>query len=105
MQGSSRASIWDLCLYCRRDLSGVLELASGNFATTWQHVGSNVPLRQPLAYLTAVIELAAGLALLWRRTARAGAVTLTVVYSVFTLFVGAKGSCEYGRLRPHWQCL
>jgi uncharacterized membrane protein YphA (DoxX/SURF4 family) len=39
----------------------------------------------PVAYLTASIELAAGLVLLWRRTARLGALTLTVVFSVFTL--------------------
>jgi hypothetical protein len=39
----------------------------------------------PVADLTASIELAARLVLLWRRTARAGALTLTVVYSVFTL--------------------
>jgi uncharacterized membrane protein YphA (DoxX/SURF4 family) len=64
---------------------GVLGLASGDFATTWQRVGPNIPFREPLAYLTAFIELAAGLALLWPRTARAAALTLTVVYSVFTL--------------------
>ncbi|HEY2470042.1 MAG TPA: hypothetical protein VGI45_19735 [Terracidiphilus sp.] len=64
---------------------GVLGLASGDFATTWQRVGPNVPFREALAYLTAAIELVAGLALLWRRTARAGALTLTIVYSVFTL--------------------
>jgi len=64
---------------------GVLGLASGDFAVQWQHVGPNVPFREPLAYLTAFIELAAGLALLWRRSARAGALALTVVYSVFTL--------------------
>jgi uncharacterized membrane protein YphA (DoxX/SURF4 family) len=64
---------------------GLLGLASGDFATSWQRVGPNVPLREPLAYLTAVIELAGGLALLWPRTARAGALTLTVVYSVFAL--------------------
>jgi uncharacterized membrane protein YphA (DoxX/SURF4 family) len=64
---------------------GLLGLASGDFATQWQRVGPNVPFREPLAYLTAFIELAAGLALLWRRTARAGALTLTVAYSVFTL--------------------
>ena len=64
---------------------GLLGLASGDFATSWQRVGPNVPFREPLAYLTAFIELAAGLALLWRRTARAGAMTLTAVYSVFTL--------------------
>jgi uncharacterized membrane protein YphA (DoxX/SURF4 family) len=64
---------------------GLLGLASGDFATTWQRVGPNVPFRALLAYCTAFIELAAGFALLWRRTARAGALTLTVVYSVFTL--------------------
>jgi uncharacterized membrane protein YphA (DoxX/SURF4 family) len=64
---------------------GLLGLVSGDFATTWQRVGPNVPFREPLAYLTAFIELAAGLALLRRRTAYAGALTLTVVYSVFAL--------------------
>ena len=64
---------------------GLLGLGSGDFATTWQRVGPNVPFREPLAYLTALIELGAGLALLRRRTARAGALTLTLVYSVFTL--------------------
>jgi len=64
---------------------GLLGLASGDFAVTWQRVGANVPFRQALAYLTALIELSAGLALLWRRTARAGALTLTVVYAIFTL--------------------
>jgi len=64
---------------------GVLGLASGDFATSWQRVGPTVPFREPLAYLTALIELAAGLALLWRRSARAGALTLTVVFSVFAL--------------------
>ena len=53
---------------------GVLGLVSGDFATTWQNVGPNVPLRVPLAYLTAVIELAGGIALLLPRTARAGCV-------------------------------
>jgi uncharacterized membrane protein YphA (DoxX/SURF4 family) len=86
MQGSSRASNLGIYVYAAGAIFlGLLGLASGDFATTWQHVGANVPFRQLLAYLTAVIELAAGLALLWRRTARAGALTLTVLYSVFTL--------------------
>jgi uncharacterized membrane protein YphA (DoxX/SURF4 family) len=87
MQGSSsRASNLGIYVYAAGAIFlGLLGLASGDFATTWQHVGPDVPFRQLLAYLTAVIELAAGLALLWRRTARAGALTLTVVYSVFTL--------------------
>jgi uncharacterized membrane protein YphA (DoxX/SURF4 family) len=64
---------------------GLLGLVSGDFATGWQHVGPDIPHRALLAYLTAIIELAAGLALFWRRTTRAGALTLTVLYSVFTL--------------------
>jgi uncharacterized membrane protein YphA (DoxX/SURF4 family) len=64
---------------------GLVGLAYGDFATPWQNVGPNVPLRVPFAYLTAVIELAGGIALLWSPTARAGALTLTIVYSFFTL--------------------
>jgi len=64
---------------------GVLGVASGDFATSWQRVGPNVLFREPLAYITALVELAGGLALLWPRTARAGALTLTVVFSVFAL--------------------
>src|SRR6202451_4808019 len=57
---------------------GLLGLVSGDFATTWQNVGSNVPLRVPLAYLTAILELGGGVALLLPRTARAGAPAPTI---------------------------
>jgi uncharacterized membrane protein YphA (DoxX/SURF4 family) len=86
MQNRSLASNLGIYLFAASAVFlGVLGLVSGDFATQWQHVGPNMPFRGPLAYLTAFIELAAGLALLWRRTARAGALTLTVVYAVFTL--------------------
>ena len=53
---------------------GLLGLVSGDFATTWQNVGPNIPLRVPLAYLTAIIELAGGIALSHSpHVARAGA--------------------------------
>lgn len=64
---------------------GVLGLVSGDFAGGWQHVGPNVPSRTLLAYLTAVVEIVAGLALFLRRTCRAGALTLTILYAVFAL--------------------
>ena len=79
---------------------GLLGLASGDFATTWQNVGPNIPLRAPLAYLTAVIELAGGIALLLPRTARAGALTLTIVYSVFTLIWVPKAFVNLGNYDP-----
>ncbi len=86
MQNRSPASNLGLYVYAGGAIFlGLVGLASGDFATTWQRVGPNVPFREPLAYFTAFIELVAGLALLLPRTARAGALTLTVVYSVFTL--------------------
>jgi uncharacterized membrane protein YphA (DoxX/SURF4 family) len=86
MQNRSLASNLGIYAYAAGAIFlGVLGLVSGDFATTWQRVGPNVPFREPLAYITAFIELAVGLALLWPRTARAGALTLTVIYSVFTL--------------------
>ena len=77
---------------------GLVGLASGDFATPWQRVEPILPFREPLAYFTSFIELTAGLALLWRRTALAGCLTLTVVYSVFTLLWAPKileGSSGY----------
>jgi len=79
---------------------GILGLVSGDFATSWQNVGPNFPLRVPLAYLTAVIELAAGIALLLPRTARAGALILTTVYSVFTLIWVPKALVNLGNYDP-----
>jgi len=79
---------------------GVLGLVSGDFATSWQNVGPNIPLREPLAYLTAILELAAGSALLWPRTARAGALTLTILYSVFTLIWLPKALVNLGNYDP-----
>ena len=86
MQNRNLASNLGIYVYAAGAIFlGLLGLVSGDFATTWQHVGPNLPFREPLAYLTAGVELCAGLALLWRRTALAGALTLTLVYLIFTL--------------------
>src|ERR1700721_2458031 len=79
---------------------GLLGLISGDFAPAWQNVGPNIPLRLPLAYLTAVIELAGGIALFLPRTARAGALTLTIVYSIFTLIWVPKAFVNLGNYDP-----
>ena len=84
---------------------GLLGLVSGDFATTWQNVGPNVPLRVPLSYLTAILELAGGIALFFPqiafpRVARAGAATLTIVYSVFTLIWVPKAFVNLGNFDP-----
>lgn len=57
---------------------GVLGLANGDFAMVWQPVPSWVPWREALAYAFAAASLAAGMGMLWQRTAaRASAVALT----------------------------
>jgi uncharacterized membrane protein YphA (DoxX/SURF4 family) len=79
---------------------GILGLVSGDFATSWQNVGPNVPLRIPLAYLTAVIEFAGGIALFLPRTARAAALALTIVYSIFTLIWVPRAFVNLGNYDP-----
>lgn len=48
---------------------GILGLGTDDFAMVWQPVPAWVPFREALAYAFASASLAAGLGLLWRRTA------------------------------------
>jgi uncharacterized membrane protein YphA (DoxX/SURF4 family) len=60
---------------------GLVGLCSGDFAAVWQPVPKSLPSRTALAYLVAAIFLAAGLAMQLKRSARIGALILTVLYS------------------------
>jgi uncharacterized membrane protein len=48
---------------------GVLGLVHGHFTPTWSGVPRSLPARVVLAYLCALVCLASGIGLLWRRTA------------------------------------
>lgn len=48
---------------------GVMGLSKGDFVQVWQPVPNWVSAREALAYLCALISLASGIGLLWRRTA------------------------------------
>lgn len=86
MQNGNRASNLGIYVYAAGAIFlGILGLASGDFAATWQNISPKAPFRDVLVYLAASIELGAGVALLWRRTARVGALALTAVYAVFML--------------------
>lgn len=52
---------------------GAMGLGKGDFVQVWQPVPQWVPAREALAFLCALISLASGIGLLWRRTAAVAA--------------------------------
>jgi uncharacterized membrane protein len=68
---------------------GVMDFIWGDFDSAHQPIqafGDHIPGREILAYITAVWMIAAGLAILWRRSASAGGAALAIIYLVFTVF-------------------
>jgi uncharacterized membrane protein YphA (DoxX/SURF4 family) len=67
-------------------LFGVITLVWRDF-NIWQQIRAlgNIPHRQFLACLAAAVEIFAGLAIQWRRTARIGAIALGCIFSIFAL--------------------
>ena len=65
---------------------GILNLIFGQFERSHQPVQSlseHIPGLHFLAYIAAVWMIAAGLAILWRRSARMGAAASGIIYSIF----------------------
>jgi uncharacterized membrane protein YphA (DoxX/SURF4 family) len=65
---------------------GVIGLVWRDFAAVWQHVPADIPQRATLAVIAASLLLLAGIAVQWRRSARAGLVVLGLLYLIFALF-------------------
>lgn len=65
---------------------GLVGLVFADFAAVWQPVPKELPRYQDLALGAAIIEIAAGLALQWRRSAAAGALLLAALFSVFAYY-------------------
>jgi uncharacterized membrane protein YphA (DoxX/SURF4 family) len=67
-------------------LTGILNIAWGSFDGSHQPIqalGKNLPGQQIMAYVVSVWLVAAGLAILWRRSARVGAAASAIVYLMF----------------------
>ncbi|HKN66492.1 MAG TPA: DoxX family membrane protein [Gemmatimonadaceae bacterium] len=64
---------------------GLVGLVWGDFAAVWQPVPTGLPARTALAYLTALVFVASGAGLLWRRSARASACVLAALYFLFAI--------------------
>ncbi len=70
-------------------LTGILDIAWGEFDASHQPIkslGKNVPGQHILAYVAGVWLVAAGLAILWRRSERIGAAASAIVYLIFVAF-------------------
>jgi uncharacterized membrane protein len=63
---------------------GTLGLIWGDFAGIWQPVPTETPGRTGLAYAAAVLSLAGGAALQWRRSVPVGAALLALLHLAFT---------------------
>ena len=69
--------------------SGILDIVWGAFEASHQPIqsfGRHIPGQQVLAYIAGVWLVAAGMAILWRRSARIGAAGSTMIYLIFALF-------------------
>jgi hypothetical protein len=67
-------------------LTGILNIVWGDFDASHQPIkslGKNVADQHILAYVAGVWLVAAGLAILWRRSARIGAVASAIAYLIF----------------------
>jgi uncharacterized membrane protein YphA (DoxX/SURF4 family) len=81
-------------LYLGRHVLGLAAIAFGIVSFVWHDFGSpwqqirvlgNISYRGTLVYLVAAVELSAGIAIQWRRTARTGAFALAAIYLIFAL--------------------
>jgi uncharacterized membrane protein YphA (DoxX/SURF4 family) len=69
--------------------AGIFDLVWGDFDASHQPIqafGDHIPGVEILAYITAIWMIGGGAAILWRRTAKAGAAALAIIYFIFAVF-------------------
>jgi len=66
---------------------GIVSLVWHDFGAPWQQIQGlgNVPHREILVFLAAGIEILGGLAIQWKKTARAGAIALGCMFFLYAL--------------------
>lgn len=78
-------------------LTGILDIAWGAFDASHQPIqslGINLPGQHILAYVTGVWLVAAGLAILWRHSAKLGAAASAIAYLIFATFLASSVLCR-----------
>jgi len=69
---------------------GILGLINGDYTQVFQPVPKSLPAREALAYVCAVLCIAGGAGLLWRRSATIAARTLLLLIVLWTLLCKAR---------------
>ena len=83
---------------------GIIGLIKGDFAAIWQPVSKTLPGREALAYFCAVICVAGGLGLLWRRTAVFAARVLLIFALLWLLLLRVPGLFFNFGVDVWWAC-
>jgi uncharacterized membrane protein YphA (DoxX/SURF4 family) len=84
---SMRAGVWFYGL--ATVVTGILDIVWGGFEGSHQPIkafGQHIPGQQVLAYMAGAWLVAAGTAILWRRSARIGAAGSAAIYLIFAMF-------------------
>jgi uncharacterized membrane protein len=81
---------------------GILGLIQRDFAVIWQPVPEGVPAREGLIYLCAIISLASGIGLLWRRAAAPAARVLVAFLLVWLLLLRVPGIFLASNVETWW---
>lgn len=82
---------------------GVWGLASGDLAPIWRPVVRRWHAREALVWITAILSLACGAGLLWRRTAAAAAGVLTAFLLVWMLALRAPAIIAWQGVADAWE--
>src|SRR5215831_884416 len=83
---------------------GIMGLVKGDFTVVWAPVPKGVPGREVLVYLTALISLASGLGLLWRRTAALAARVLLAALILWFLLWRVRALFLAPLIEGTWSC-
>ena len=83
---------------------GILGLIKGDFTVLWEPVAKEIPAREALAYLCAVVCLASGIGLLWRRTAALAAGLLLALLVLSLLLLRIPGLFRLTLVEGTWSC-
>src|SRR5262245_21391605 len=81
---------------------GIVGLCNGDFSVIWQPVPKDVPAREALVYLCALISLACSVGLLWQRTAAVTARVLLFWFLLWLLFLRLPGFSRGFTVDVYW---